>query len=364
MKIKRFIITSLFLLFYISSIFPQSKQDKDAAVEIAMKAIKIMDEGKYNESIKLLEKSIKLDPERIDFPYEKAYAQYRKKDFKSAIKNLNNLTKHKDVNDRVFQLLGNCYDEMNNPDKAIKTYKKGLKKFPNSGKLFTELGILEYNRGNYNLAIEYWEKGIDVEPIYASNYYWLGKVFSYSEERIWSILYSEMFINLERNSIRTVEISKLLYDTYKESIIISSDSVGKISFSKANIIGFSKNKLQIPFPITFGLTMSVSLSTEMLNKKTEFSILLINNLRQSFIKNWYEQKRNKKYPNVIFDFQKQLKEKSFFESYNYWLFMKGDEIEFNKWKLKNQSKFNEFIDWFSNNPIEINNKNYFSRNKY
>lgn len=51
-----------------------------------MKAIELMDNGKIEASIELLEEAQKLDPDRFDYPYELAYAHYLKKDYKGAIK--------------------------------------------------------------------------------------------------------------------------------------------------------------------------------------------------------------------------------------------------------------------------------------
>ena len=343
--------------------FGQSGSDKEKALEFGMEAIKIMDEGKYDEAIELLRKAEKLDPERIDYPYEIAYALYSQKEYKKAIKELKKTVIHKDATDQHFQLLGNCYDNIKKPEEALKVYKQGLEKFPNSGKLYLEQGIVEYFRENYDNAIGYWEKGVEVDPTFSSNYYWLGKIFSYTDERIWSVLYGEVFINLERNSKRTIEMSAILYDTYKKSINVTSDTSGGVSFSKIMTVDPTK-EFKIPFQMTFGLTMTMSLALEIISNETEISISSINNLRQNFISNWFDQKREKDYPNLLFDFHKQLKEKGYFEAYNYWFLMKGNEDEFGKWYENNETKFNEFADWFNENPLIVNENNYFSRLKY
>jgi len=357
------IIGILIITFSLSITFGQSVGDKEKAFEYGMEAVKIMDEGKLDEAIKLLRKAEKLDPERIDYPYEIAYAFYSQKKYKKAIKELLKTITHKDVTDQHFQLLGNSYDNINKPDEALKVYKKGLEKFPKSGKLYLEQGIVEYFRENYNEAISYWEKGIEVDPAFASNYYWLGKIFSFTDERIWAVLYGEVFINMERNSQRTIEMSKILFDTYKKSIYVTSDTSGGVNFSKVMQIDPTK-EFKIPFQMIYGLTMTMSLATEIINKEPDISISSINNLRQSFITNWFAQARDKDYPNLLFDFQKLLDEKGYLEAYNYWFLMKGDEVEFLKWHRINEAKFNEFADWFNNNPLIINENNYFSRLKY
>lgn len=355
-----------FLVFFLtisSFSFCQDSKKEQKAYELAIKAIDLMNEGNFKEAIKLLEKAQKLDPDRIDYPYEIAYALYSNEKYANAIGVLESLKDHPDVTELIFQLLGNAYDNTGKPDKAIEIYKQGLKSFPNSGRLYLEQGIVEYYREKYDNAIDYWEKGVEVDPTFSSNYYWLGKIFSYTEERIWSILYGEIFINLERNSDRTVEMSKILFDTYKESIYINSDTSGGVRFSKVMTVD-PKKKFKIPFQIAFGLTMTMSLAINIIYEDQEISIGTINTIRQNFISNWYNQKRNKDYPNLLFDFQKLLKEKGFFDAYNYRFLMKGNEEEFAEWYNNNESIFNEFADWYNEIPLKITSKNYFSRLKY
>ncbi len=162
--------TILFILLISSFqiVFGQSS-NKEKALNKGMEAIKLMDEGKYEESIQLLEEAQKLDPTDIDYPYELAYAYYSKKDYKKASKYLEGLLKHKDIIDKVYQLLGNSYDLQGKSDKAIETYEAGLKLYPNSGSLHLEMGIMSMSKKEYNQALFLFEKGIEVAPKYPSN---------------------------------------------------------------------------------------------------------------------------------------------------------------------------------------------------
>ncbi|MCU0351865.1 MAG: tetratricopeptide repeat protein [Flavobacterium sp.] len=99
----------------VNSAFAQTEAQK-LALEKGREAIKLMDNGQIAESIKLLEEAQKLDPLKLDYPYELALAYYKKSDYTEALKILEKFKNHKDVNDRYFQLLGNCHDYLGKPD--------------------------------------------------------------------------------------------------------------------------------------------------------------------------------------------------------------------------------------------------------
>ena len=65
-------------------------------------------------------------------------------------------------------------------------------------------------------AIRFWEKGIEVDPNYSSNYYNASKFYYFTYDKVWSLIYGEIFINLESYSKRTPEIKSLLVEGYKK----------------------------------------------------------------------------------------------------------------------------------------------------
>ena len=346
--------------------FGQTDSEKEEAREIAFKAIKLMDNGEIDASIKMLKESKGLDPKNYSYPYEIGYAYFLKNDYKNSIKTLKEVVKYKENSDECFTLLGNVYDYNKQPKKAIDTYEEGLKKFPKSGRLFFEIGNVKVGLKEYDEALSSWEKGIKVSPSYPSNYHIASKYYSsYTTEKIWGVLYGELFMNLERSSKKTEETSKLLYDTYKSSITIKSKTEAGVSFSKSMTMTLPKDgeEMKIPFEMPYGTMMILSVTPEMLAPH-EVDISSLHRIRKSFITTWYETGKNEKYPNILFDWQQKLIELGYFESYNYWLFMKGNEEEFNKWVGENQETFNKFIEWFKANPLTINAEHKFHRLQY
>jgi len=350
-------LISIFLILCSLTSFGQTT-DEEKAYDIAMKAIELMDNEKFIESIDLLKQSEKLDPNNYSYPFEIGYAYLLMKEYKKSTKMFEKTVKYENSNDQSFQMLGNAYDIGGDSKKAIEAYNRGLKKFPNSGRLHFELGNMQQD---LNKALQYYERGIEVDPTYPSNYYQAAKIFlTKTEVEVWGMIYGELFMNIERGSERTAEISKMLYDTYQSEIKFTSDSSFTVSFcniSSIPINGEVTNEIELPFGL---LVYEPTLILSMIGIDS-ITISSLNVIRTNFLNLYFEKEFNKKYPIVLFDWQKEIAEKEYFESYNYWLLMKGNENEFGEWVEKNESKFNNFIEWFGENQIKIDNENSFIR---
>ncbi|SKA47862.1 TPR repeat-containing protein [Chitinophaga eiseniae] len=351
-----------------------AQQDSLQAREKATAAIKLMDGGEPEKSIPLLEEAAKLDPKNLDYPYEMAYARYLMKDYNKSVDILKKLARRDDANDRVYQLLGNSYDMAGQREKAIETYEKGLKIFPASGNLYLERGVMEVMKEDYNKALAYFEAGIAAAPMYPSNYYWAAKIFgNYTQEEVWGMIYGEIFLNLERNTRRTVEISKMLYLTYKSEIKLEGDSAS-VSFSKNNVINLSYDpkggpealaaqlkNLKMPYG---GSVYEPNLAIAVAGEKI-INLQSLNNIRSRFLELYQQKFRSMtKVPVVLFDYQQQVKEAGFLEPYNYWILGYGQEQDFTDWRAAHGDLFDRFLGWVKDHRLTINEESRFYRTRY
>jgi len=344
-----------------SVVYGQTPQQK--ALELGNKAVALEDNGKYDEAIELLQDAAKLDPASISYPYELGYACYKKNDYKKAAAYLKALVGRSDVYDQIFQLLGNVYDNMGESQKALDTYDEGLKKFPTSGKLFLEKGNVYWGKKDYAAALPYYERGIEADPAFPSNYYRAARIFCSTTEEVWGMIYGEIFMNLERNSERTAEISKLLYDTYKSEIKITSDTSITVSFSQQmtmNADAFSDPKnVRLPFGMIYEPTLLLSAAGE-----KSIDIDALDRIRTNFVNQYFGLHYDNTHPNILFDYQNRVLKAGHLEAYNHWILMKGDEDGFNRWKSGNDDKWQAFIKWFTDNGLTVDAKNKFYRNQY
>lgn len=356
MKFKTFTIATIVLLFCLAS---RAQTPKETALAKAKEAIKLEDDGKYDEALKLLAESHKLDPDDITYPYETVYVYYVQEKYQTVIDELSKLKDRPDSFDRLYELLGNSYDILKQPEKAIAIYEEGIKKFPKSGVMYLERGVLPLTEKKYDEALKYFEKGIEVAPNFASNYFWAAKLYCNSEEPMWGVMYGEIFINLERNSKRTQEISKLLFDTYKDKIRFNGGGKISVSFSKQNIVITNPDgKFKMPYSMIYEPTIGIAVSTE-----TVIDLNSLDRIRQNFLK-FYMQKFDKEYPNVLFTYQQKMASADQMEAYDHWLLLKGDEDAFTAWQSANKTKWDDFIKWYTANPMQLDETHRFSRSMY
>jgi len=361
MKMKIGIFGLFFFLAFGQVVYSQSKQER--AYEKALEAIQLVKNGEFLMAIELLEEAKKLDPKNIIYSYELALAHTYNEDYSQSNRILKKLLKHKDVYDQVFQLIGVNYSYLEQPNKAIEYFDKGLEKFPNSGILHLERGNMDLFAGKYDTALYFYENGIKVAPSFPSNYYWASRIYCNSTEEVWGLIYGEIFMNLERNSQRTAEISKLLFDTYLSEIKFTSDTSMTVSFCKQMFMNFNAlsdtQNPKLPFCMVYEPTLLLSIISE-----NEININSLDRIRTKFIENYYEMGHHKTHPNVLFEYKKKILEIGHLESYNHWILMKGDEAGFDEWYYDNEDKWNAFIEWFTDNPLVIDKKNNFHQDQY
>ncbi|MBS1772321.1 MAG: hypothetical protein JST82_05640 [Bacteroidetes bacterium] len=350
--------TLLFLTF--SAI---AQVDKIKARQLAQDAVKIMDEGKIDEAIVMLKQAEQLDPTEYNYPYEIAYAYNAKKEYPKALEIMKKVVTYNNISDRCYQMLGNLYDMTGDSVNALKAYRDGLLKFPNSGRLYLEQGNVYFIKKQYLKALSYYEKGIDKDPMFPSNYYLATLLFMSSEEEVWGMMYGEIFMLLEAGSERTETVSKLLYDEYQDDIKWNNDTSFSISFTQEGNNITDKNMVNGKLRLNFS---QFAYETTLATVAAPFRSLDYENIcqmRSAFIDLYYKNKLDKDYPCVLFDYEMKMKKAGHLEAYNHWLMSRGNIEQFKIWVEKHDAEWKSFLEWFKNNRIKLDDNNKFTRER-
>ena len=296
---KQIIFKLLFvsaLLINVQSVFAQT-EDADALHETARS---FMRQGDYPNALLALDKALTIKPGNVDLLKDKAFVYYLQRDFANSISLGKQITAGPDADVQSFQILGLSYKAIGETKESDKMYKEALKKFPNSGAMYSEYGELLSENNNTD-AIKQWEKGIEADPSYSGNYYFACKYYAQKGNIIWGLLYAEIFVNIESFSKRSDEIKNILFGGYKK---LFSDPAA-LNNAKQNGNAFEK-----------AVATNLGKLTVLMNDGVSPEALTA--LRTRFILNWYNG-AGKQFPFHLFENQRILLQEGYFDAYNQWL---------------------------------------------
>lgn len=343
----------LLLLLLLGSFSLQAQMDKERAQTLNEKAMERLAEGKVKVAAAMLKEATRLDSLVIDYPINHAYVYMVDRQYQRAAGLLAPLTKHPETDDRVWEMLGDVYDRSGDSVKAINTYKKGLQAFPKSGYLHQALGDQFFEARLIDQALGYYEKGIKVAPYFPGNYFQAAKTHMGGSEEVWGMIYGELFLNLERSTNRTLQMSFLLNRMYQKEIDLFEDGFVRVSFSRGAGVDvendFEKGEeVLLPFGVVYE-----SLLQEALQGVQQLNISSLSAMRQRFLKLYYEKGYQESYPNPLFAYQKRIADAGHLEAYNYWVLIGANQEPFAEWYQQNKEKWKAFMEWFQENPIQF-----------
>jgi len=284
-----------------------------------------MRSGDYDNAIIVFTRALQQDKNNLELQKDLVQSYYLKRDYEKALDGVKVLIDRDDADVMTFQIAGNVYKALEEVKDCEKVYKKGLKKFPRSGPLYSEYGELLWSAKDFT-AIDQWEQGIKVDPAYSGNYYNAANYYFYTKDKVWSLLYAEIFINMESLSERGAAMKQLLLQGYKEKLFSDADLLKDQDKNKNE---FTKGYLEV-------MDKQSSLATMGLNPET------LTMIRARFILDWYNT-YGAKYPFRLFDYHRQLLSEGMFNAYNEWLFGPVDNLAaYDNWTKTHPEEYNEF----------------------
>ncbi len=366
-RTRRFILSSLLLLgLSVCAVAGAgSTAGQGAGSDPSLKtALKYFDEKKYDSALVVLRKISVQDPSNGKVRYEIALAHALLKQQDSAILILEDLKSHSDASDKYFQLLSNCYSERDDTAKARQVLVEGSLRFPNSGKLHLELGLLELQQRHLEEALDQFEEGIQVEPGYSANYYWAARSYANGNEKIWTVLYGELLMNVDPNPTHASLISGILYAAHN-SVYEDFKKSKRMVYSKAKKGAADASQVsQVSFEDVFIDLMTKGAEPLNFFKDFEIPVASIDTMQTLFTKAWYEKGYDKQFPNPVIERHKLLLDKGLHTAYTFHLMQFAKPIEFKTYIDAHKKDFIALMKWMQQNPLVMSEKNRFSRFYY
>lgn len=321
----------LLILITVCIQFSLYAQDSKQAIE---KARNFMHGGDYPNAILVLNRALASYPGHLEITKNLGLNYYYAKDYKNSIDALKPLFDRNDVDDQCFQIAGDAYWALDNSKEAENVYRQGLKKLPNSGALYNELGKVLWTKNDFN-AIKQWEKGIENDPGFAGNYYNASKYYYFTTDKVWSLLYGEIFINIDPKSSYSSEIKNILLEGYKKL------------FAEADLEKNYKEKNNFAGAFLKTMNKQSMLASSGINAES------LTMIRTRFILDW-DANYAAKFPFKLYELHRQYIQEGLFDAYNQWVFATAQNLSaYQTWTTEHADEYKELNLFLQNRIFKI-----------
>ena len=296
--------------------------------------------GNYKDAIITYRQAITLAPAKFVLYKELGKTLYLSGNYKDAVQTLQPLTGEPEADAACFQLLAESHRMLNEIKNAHTAVNKGLSRFPASGLLYNEQGVLYELEQYHERALDSWQEGIQKDPSFAPNYAAAAKACFASGDAIWGLLYGEIYLNISTDTAGHEELKNMLFIGYKamfDNITGQANETHKKRKQK-NVNTFEEAIKETYLSLT--PVVSDGITTENLTM-----------VRTRFIMDWMR-KYGKTYPFSLFSYQDYLIRNGLFDIYNEWLYGKAESItEYKAWNEFHPVEMDIFLQKKKEHPL-------------
>lgn len=188
------------------------------SIEIIKKGIQYHDEGKYKEALAEYAKVPFGDANYDLAVYEKALTQEMMEDYRGAIQSISELAENPSCQvkrNKVFMVLGDCYDYLEQYDKSVEAYDQALQIAPYDYLTLFNKGVSLMHNDKYEEAMECFKKSIFISPAHQGSHFRYGLCcmkLGYTVPGILALNYSTLMNTSSRYCLQALQILENLYE--------------------------------------------------------------------------------------------------------------------------------------------------------
>lgn len=174
----------------------------------------------------------------------------------------------------------------------------------------------------------------------------LVKAFAGTSERLWTIIYGEVYAGMSGNEAEGQQLGALVFATYDAAIEIQSDGKSTVSLTRHWTI--DADRPEPPFEMKFEMAAILGLVPHVLAPAKPLTIDALGKARLDLISNW----RGKDLPETeLLRWQERIVQAGHFTAYNYWLFATARPEEFEAYRDANRAEYDAWMSWRRANAI-------------
>jgi tetratricopeptide (TPR) repeat protein len=329
------------------SIEPRSPDQ--AQSDLIEEGISLHDQGNYEEALAKYAKVLELNPQNVWALYEMAYTYYAMEKFDQSLELCLEAAKYKSPYlPAVYNHLGNLYDQLGEPDKALVVYEKGTELYPDNHLLHYNMGITELNLRNIDEAKTCFKKSLVLASDHAGSNLALGEIYFDENYRIPALLAFFRFLILEPTSQRTPGPVEKIQDLLGRGVVAQDDQHKEINI----LIPKSQLSYDGDFStVDLGLNMSRAIRfTDESKGKSELQSLTaeIGSLFQLML----ELEEKGSHQGFVWEYYApyfcELKRRDFLEPFINHIFQASNLTEIRSWFENNQEQYEQFLNWSGN----------------
>lgn len=341
-RIRRSLLAGTVLLSFHISVKAQVAWPSPEAEQVYLQGKEYLTKGAVRQAVATYRRALDLAPDVPVVRRDLGQAYYLTGDYKEALATLEPLIDAGQADESAYQIAGASLAAAEEYKKARTLLRKGLDRSARKGMLYHELGAVYEKENDRENALKTWLEGIEKDPAYHINYYEATRMYMYTTQMVWPILYGEVFLNMERQTPRANEVRKMLIAAYKRFFFMANDkkepAKKKTPGSAASFEEAVEEVLNKQFP-----AVSDGITTENLTM-----------LRTRFIMDWNELYASR-YPYAVFAYQDDLLRDGHFDAYNQYLYGRADNAQqLSAWNQFHPEAMGHFETWAQGHAI----KNY------
>lgn len=313
------------------------------AIKMQQNAQNDIERGNFPNAILLFNQAIKLEPNDVSLRRDLAYAHYMNGTLEEGKTIISEVLKTDFADEQTYQIAAAIESKLGNNNKAKSILNTGIKKYPNAALLYQNRGNIFSIEKKGKQAIQSYEAGIQADPNFSGNYFFLAKELEKSTP-LWTIIYYEIFINLENNTQRTAEAKSNLYKAY--IAYFQKAGTEKLPTFGSQQEAPKSNVFVEVYP--YLIDKNVAAITSGIN--TESLIML----RTRILLDWSLHYAHTTKHSLL-SYQLKLTKNGFFDAYNQWLFGANENSsKFSTWIKANGQNYSNFEKFMRSNPYQAN----------